>query len=106
MKYRRRLRLSNQDETHGYLSVASILFFVASLLALVAALAPNGRFFAYGFKPIAQTLKPGRKYTMLERMQPERLRAVHEDRLRYQKARKQVALRADYQDFRGVLHAH
>ncbi len=51
-------------------------------------------------------LKPGRKYTTLERLKPEHLRAVHEDRLRYQRERKTVALQTGYQDLRAILHAH
>jgi len=51
-------------------------------------------------------LGPGRKYTSVERMRPERLRAVHEDRLRYERTRHPVALRTGYEDYRGILHAH
>lgn len=78
----------------------------SSLLAFVAALSLNCPLPAYGFKPFAQKPKPGRKYTTLERLRPERLRAVHEDRLRYQRERKTVALQTGYQGFRSILHAH
>jgi hypothetical protein len=57
-------------------------------------------------QPSAQKLKPGRKYTTLERLKPEHLRALHEDRLRYQRERKTVALQTGYQDLRAILHAH
>src|SRR5215468_3236219 len=77
-----------------------------SLLAFFIALALSNTFYTYGFKPTAPTLKPGRKYTTIERLQPERLRAVHEDRMRYQKYLRNVSLETGYKDFRGVLHAH
>jgi hypothetical protein len=51
-------------------------------------------------------LRPGRKYTTLERMNPTRLRAVRDDRLRYQKSRKPVRLQTGLEDYRAVLHAH
>ncbi|MBX3278297.1 MAG: histidinol phosphatase [Acidobacteria bacterium] len=51
-------------------------------------------------------LGPGRKYTTVERLQPERLRAVHEDRLRLQRQRREVTLSTGYRDFRAILHAH
>jgi hypothetical protein len=60
----------------------------------------------YGFKPSSPPPRPGRKYTTIERLQPERLRAAGEDRSRYQKSRHTVSLETGYDDFRGVLHAH
>jgi len=51
-------------------------------------------------------LGPGRKYTSIERLQIERLRAVHADRLRYQSERKPVSLSTGYNEYRAVLHAH
>jgi hypothetical protein len=54
----------------------------------------------------ATRLKPGRKHTTLERLRPERLRAVREDRMRHQRERKTVALRTGYNDYRAILHAH
>jgi hypothetical protein len=54
----------------------------------------------------ATAAKPGRKYTTLERLQPERLRAVKAARLRYQRVRKAVTLRTGLNDYRAVLHAH
>jgi hypothetical protein len=76
------------------------------LSAFIIALALNDSFSAYGFKPSSRALKPGRKYTTIERMQPERLRAVSEDRSRYQRSRHAVSIETGYGDFRGVLHAH
>lgn len=58
---------------------------------------------SFGQKPL---LGPGRKYTSVERMQIERLRAVHQDRLRYQNSRREVRLRTGYRDYRAILHAH
>src|SRR5262245_38722840 len=77
-----------------------------SLLALVVALALSDPFSASGFKPSTQKLKPGRQYTTIERLKPERLSAVREDRLRYQRFTKRVSLETGYQDYRSVLHAH
>lgn len=56
--------------------------------------------------PQATAAKPGRKYTTLERLQQERLRAVKADRVRYQRARKAVALGTGLHDYRAILHAH
>jgi len=77
-----------------------------SLLALAITLSFIDIFPTYGFKPTSLPPKPGRKYTTIERLQPERLRAVSEDRSRYQKSRHTVSLKTGYDDFRGVLHAH
>jgi hypothetical protein len=76
------------------------------LLASIIALALSDSFSAYGFKSSQLPQKPGRKYTTIERLQPERLRAVSEDRLRYKRARHSVLLATGYTDFRGVMHAH
>ena len=51
-------------------------------------------------------LGPGRKYTSIERVKIERLRAVHSDRKRYAEERKPVSLSTGYKDYRAVLHAH
>jgi hypothetical protein len=51
-------------------------------------------------------LRPGRKYTTLERLNPERLRAVRNDRLRFQSARKPVTIQTGLEDYRAILHAH
>ncbi|HEY8460130.1 MAG TPA: hypothetical protein VIM99_07100, partial [Blastocatellia bacterium] len=75
-------------------------------MASIIALALSDSFFAYGFKTSQPQLKPGRKYSTIERMQPERLRAVNEDRTRYRRARHSVMLETGYSDFRGVMHAH
>ena len=77
-----------------------------ALLALVVALALTGPFSASSFQTPTQKLKPGRKYTTIERLQPERLSALHEDRLRLKKFTKKVSLETGYQDYRSVLHAH
>jgi hypothetical protein len=77
-----------------------------SLLALAIALSLTDTPPTYGFKISTPQPKPGRKYTTIERLQPERLRAVSEDRSRYQKSRQTVSIKTGYDDFRGVLHAH
>src|SRR5262245_66266420 len=77
-----------------------------SLLALTITLSLIDIFPTYGFKPSSPPPKPGRKYSTIERLQPERLRAVSEDRSRYQKSRHKVSPETGYDDFRGVLHAH
>jgi hypothetical protein len=51
-------------------------------------------------------LGTGRKYTSIERLKLERLRAVHDDRLGYQKQRHAVKLKTGYTDYRAILHAH
>jgi hypothetical protein len=54
----------------------------------------------------AAGLGAGRKYTTLERLKPERLRAVREDRLRHQNSRRNVPPIEGYQDYRAIIHAH
>lgn len=51
-------------------------------------------------------LKPGRKYTAVERLAPEHLSAVHAARESFQKARKSLPPVGTYQDFPSVLHIH
>ena len=52
------------------------------------------------------TLASGRKYSSVERMQIERLKAVHLDRLRIASERHKVALGTGLVDYRAILHAH
>ncbi len=62
-----------------------------------------------GFSFATWAQKPlgtGRQYTSIERLKSDRLRAVHEDRLRYQKQRRAVKLKTGYGDYRAILHAH
>ena len=47
-----------------------------------------------------------RKYTTIERLQPEHLRAVHTDRLRYQQQRKAIKVIKGYNDYRTIMHVH
>ena len=49
---------------------------------------------------------PYRKYSTVERLQPEHLRAVQTDRMRHQQARHQINLIKDYKDFRAIMHVH
>ena len=54
----------------------------------------------------APRLGPGRKYTSIERLKIEHLRAVHADRQRIATERKPVSLATGFNDYRAVLHAH
>src|SRR5438034_1842753 len=54
----------------------------------------------------APRLGPGRKYTSIERMKTEHLRAVHRDRARFAGERSRVSISTGYTDYRAVLHAH
>lgn len=54
----------------------------------------------------APRLGPGRKYTTVERLALDRLRAVHEDRRRLQVSAQPVKIDTGYRDFRAILHAH
>ena len=61
----------------------------------------------FSFTDLAQKqLGVGRKYTSIERLKLDRLRAVHADRLRYQKQRHAVKLKTGFNDYRAILHAH
>ncbi len=79
--------------------IRSLLTSILLAGCLFAANAGNG-------PPAQQTLGPGRKYSSVERMQIERLRAVHQDRLRIASERHKVALGMGLVDYRGILHAH
>jgi hypothetical protein len=79
--------------------IRTIVTFTLLLASLLAAAAGN----PMGGQP---ALGPGRKYSSVERMQTERLRAVHEDRLRIASERHDVRLRSGLTDYRAILHAH
>jgi len=72
---------------------------IAAFLSLV---------FGYATHSLAQAPKlgEGRKYTSVERMQSDHLRAVHQARLRYASAKHPVKLATGYTDYRAILHAH
>lgn len=106
MKYRGDHAPHNPIQMRAFAASAPGWFFIISALAFAAASALNGEYFACDFASATQKLKPGRKYTTLERLKPEHLRAVHDDRLRYQRSRKPVSLQHGYQDFKAILHAH
>lgn len=53
---------------------------------------------------LAQTT--ARKYTTIERVQPERLRAVQMDRQRHQQQRQQLRIIKGYNDYRAIMHVH
>ena len=54
----------------------------------------------------APRLGPGRKFTSIERVKIEHLRAVHADRARFDGERKPVSLPTGYNDYRGLMHSH
>ena len=58
--------------------------------------------------PSALTVKlgPGRSYSTIERLNPERLAAVKQDRMQYQQSRRSLAGLPGYRDYRAILHAH
>jgi hypothetical protein len=64
------------------------------------------RFFAQRSQSSTNQLGPGRRYSTIERLKPERLRAVNEDRMRYQRMRRAVPLRTGLRDVKAILHAH
>lgn len=59
-------------------------------------------------RPASAQLKLGlgRKYSTIERLNPERLRAVNEDRRKFQRLRQAVSLRTGFTDTKAILHAH
>lgn len=54
--------------------------------------------------PAARSL--GRKYSTIERLQLDRLRAVHETVTEFTRQRRPVRLKTGLQDWRAILHAH
>lgn len=77
------------------------LFAATVLLALSAW--PAARAVSQSTKP---SLGPGRRYSTVQRLQPERLRAVHEARLQFERERRPVKYPLGVQDYRAILHAH
>jgi len=61
-------------------------------------------FLCLAFTTFAQT--PPRKYSTIERLNSERLRGVHEDRLRHQQQRKPLRIIKGYTDYRAIMHVH
>lgn len=65
----------------------------------------------YAVRFTAQSPSPdkpgiGRKHSTIERLNPERLRAVNADKLRIQKQRHAVSLQTGFGDYKAILHAH
>ncbi|HWQ32664.1 MAG TPA: histidinol phosphatase [Blastocatellia bacterium] len=56
--------------------------------------------------PQSSASRPGRKYSLTERLQPDRLRAVQQARRLIAASRKAVSLRTGYNDYKAILHAH
>ena len=50
--------------------------------------------------------RPGRKYTTLQRLSMERLRATNEQRLSLQNSRNKVKTQTGFTDFKAIMHAH
>src|SRR5262245_54764620 len=75
---------------------------IVSIFSLVASQFFGGHIL--NFQP--SKLGPGRKFTTIERLAPERLRRVKQDRLGYQQSRRQVSLSSGMEDYRAILHAH
>lgn len=50
--------------------------------------------------------RPGRIYTTVQRLSPERLSAVNSDRRKLQASRRPVRLRTGLRDFKAIMHAH
>lgn len=103
--------VNNKDCPVNFIFARDLMRYRFSLLAFTIVLSLSYIFSAYGFKPSSPSpsstpTRQGRKYTTIERLRPERLRAVSDDRSRYQKSRHMVSLETGYGDFRGVMHAH
>lgn len=56
--------------------------------------------------PVAQDHRPGRLRTTVERLDSQRLAAVHEARTAFALARKDLPRIGVYQDYRAVIHVH
>jgi len=48
----------------------------------------------------------GRKYSTIERLNPDRLRAANADRLKLRRSRQTVKLQNGFGDYKAILHAH
>lgn len=79
-------------------------YFVISVIALLVLLPPTARFSAQS--PAANKLGLGRKYSTIERMNLERLRAVNADKLKIQQGRHGVKLQTGFGEYKAILHAH
>ncbi len=91
---------------NSFLSVARKHLLMFFLLTFVISLAFSQKFSASVIQPAPATLGVGRKYSTIERMKPERLRAVNADKLKIQKRRQVVKLQTGFGDFKAILHAH
>lgn len=78
----------------------TLLSVIICIICLSLALPPAAAF------QQSSASRPGRKYSMTERLQPERLRAVQRDRQRISQQRRPVSLHTGFQDFKAILHAH
>src|ERR1035441_7500397 len=55
---------------------------------------------------MAQTNAPARKYSSVERMKTEHLKAAHADAERFQSTRRSLPPLAGLHDYKAILHAH
>ncbi|MBS1787029.1 MAG: histidinol phosphatase [Acidobacteria bacterium] len=74
------------------------------VVALFTLIIPVARFSAQSFG--ASKLGIGRKYSTIERMNLERLRAVNADKLKIQQGRHAVKLQTGFGEYKAILHAH
>ncbi|MEP7338963.1 MAG: hypothetical protein ABI977_14605, partial [Acidobacteriota bacterium] len=84
------------------------IFVITALIVCAVSIFPAcfKQLSAYNQSQTPNKLGVGRLYSTIERMKPERLRAVNEDRLRIQRSRKAVSLRTGFDDYKAILHAH
>lgn len=78
-----------------------IRFFTIAVITLCLASVPVAN------QPVQPTnLGVGRRFSTIERMNLDRLRAVNADKLRIQQQRKAVSLKTGFGDYKAILHAH
>lgn len=88
----------------NYLHKQRLLRGILIVLGIVSILLLATGLFAQSSSPIKLGL--GRKYSTIERMNLERLRAVNADKLRIQQGRHAVKLQTGLGEYKAILHAH
>lgn len=88
----------------NYLHKQRLLRGILIVLGIVSILSLATGLFAQSSSPIKLGL--GRKYSTIERMNLERLRAVNADKLRIQQGRHAVKLQTGLGEYKAILHAH
>ncbi len=79
-------------------------YLATSIVVLFTLLIPTARFSAQS--PATSKPGEGRRFSTIERMNLERLRAVNADKLKIQKGRQAVKLQTGFGDYKAILHAH